>query len=81
MDATQYDKALRKLHLTHLRYAKLVGQYDSRWPRSGVKGAAAIILWCLVDGKLHIADVKACRQKDDEKDPRYYYDRLQLIDP
>jgi hypothetical protein len=47
MNATQCNKALKKLKLTHVQFAKLVGRYDTRWLKSGMKGPE-VLLVCLI---------------------------------
>jgi len=79
MTKEQYNCALKKLKLSHLQFCKLIGKYDARWERSGVKGPSAILLCLLVQGRLGRKDIAACRKFDDEQDQRYYYDRLQLL--
>jgi len=79
MTAEQYAKALKELKLTYTGFAKLVGRYDSRARTSGAKGPPALLLCLLMQKKISKDDIEACRVKDDARDPRSYYARVQLM--
>jgi len=64
MTATQYRAALRRLGLTQVGAAKLLGigeRTARRWAQEGVEGTAVILLRLAVAGKITVKDIEAAR--------------------
>ena len=70
LSRSQYRKALKKLKLTQVGFAELVGVHDvtaRRWAKHGCGGPAAILLCLAVTRRVRLRDIDWCRARAGQK--------------